>query len=96
MKKVIISMAIAALCLCSCGNNNQNKQAEGEAAAVEQAEECCGKCKEEGMHRESKETQRSRQGMARPDRSASPFRRRQKKISAGNRARQKKRYAAKN
>ena len=54
-----------------------------------------GKCKEEGMHSESKETQRSRQGMARPGRSTSPFRRRQKKISAGNRARQKKRYAAK-
>ena len=47
MKKVFISMAIAALCLCSCGNNSGNKKAEeGEAAQTEccetKAEECCG------------------------------------------------------
>ncbi len=56
MKKVVISMAIAAMFLCSCGNN-ANKQAEGEAeaAATEQVEGCCkeaegecDKCKEEG------------------------------------------------
>ncbi len=53
MKKVIITLSIAALCLCSCGNNNNSKKAEGEAAATEQcceenAEGECAKCKEEG------------------------------------------------
>ena len=44
MKKVIITMAIAALCFSSYCCNNQNKKAEGEAEKTE----CCDKCKEEG------------------------------------------------
>ena len=51
MKKVIISLAIAALCFCSCGNNNGTKKAaEGEAEAVEAVADttkaCCGECAE--------------------------------------------------
>ena len=50
MKKVVISLAIAALCFCSCCNNNNSKQSEGEEAAVEAVADttkaCCGKCAE--------------------------------------------------
>lgn len=55
MKKVFITMAIAALCFCSCGNNAGNKQTKGEETKVEECcenkdeGECCGKCAEKAL-----------------------------------------------
>ncbi len=51
MKKLIISLAIAAFCLSSCCCNNcGNKAAEGEATATEEVCDstkcCCGECAE--------------------------------------------------
>lgn len=52
MKKVIISLAIAAFFLSSCGCNSccNKKAAEGECAAVEEVCDstkcCCGECAE--------------------------------------------------
>ena len=57
MKKIIITLAVAAMCICavSCGNNTNKKTAEGECTectdttvCADTTKKCCECCKEEG------------------------------------------------
>ena len=54
MKKVIITLAIAAFCLssCCCNNSNNKKCSECETEATEccDSTKCCGKCAEGEGH----------------------------------------------